>query len=205
MARLFVIALCKLLLAGCHREVPSPTGEVGSGVPYSMTAAQFHEFGQLSGAAERPSAASSAESLGVDHADVQNEIQTLCDGGNVSFLFPPFSWPALPTDVPAYEQFFGELGQACPTYSDFRMEGLRGQTANRMAGNELLREDLGSAPEDAVGQFCDSLNQNRDITAQVLSKAVDGADILPEGAGNLAEIGISLLIANCSNLIRYLS
>lgn len=208
MRRLTLVVLGLLLAGACGEDsevTPSPSQD-GSPPTFEllMSDAEFHAFGQLSGAPGAPLAETAAESLGVPQEEVDAQIQYLCQGFNW-FDFPPSNWPALPEDVPDYEQFFAAVSSACPESASGGLDLSRAHVARVMSQNQLFRFDLVDPPEEAVTGFCETLAQSQSITAPLLAQALEGAHVIPEGSGPLAEIGVGLLIAYCPNLTDLLS
>jgi hypothetical protein len=196
-------------VGGCggeNKPALNPVPDV-SPLPWQfyMDAAEFNEFGRLSGAPEAPSGETAAESLGIDPAEVQAEIERLCQGTVALVNSPPPGWTPYPEDVPGYEQLFTGFVLACPETASKNLPFLRARVANEMSRNELLRWNLANLPQEEVDTFCGVLEGTKDITAPLLSNALEATELIPEGNGPVAEVGVGLLIVGCPQLVEFLT
>lgn len=131
----------------------------------------------------------------VDPTVAENLFEGLCRGDPTGVMVG--SMLAFPNQAAGFQQVLDEVERQCgvPAAS---LDRARGQIARSMASNQAAIDHLTGAD---VSGFCRVLQDNDDITSTAIGEAAEGLGVVPEGAGDLVELGISVLIESCPELL----
>lgn len=181
---------------GDDDDTGGPRTTVSPFVPVRpLTRASFHAF--VVAADARVSAPGTDPEREIDQEDAQRLYDALCSGEPLTLFNSALSYPS---QAAAYEQIFDAAEAQCAVPAT-SLDRARGEAAWNMTRNQLALDRLLEPDAEAVSGFCDALQATDDITSTVVAEAAEGAGLVPEGSGDLLELGVSFLIQACPELL----
>lgn len=183
-----------ILLAGCEGG-SSPTPSTISNPFPRVSAAEFHRIGVVARASRLAPGETPAERLGVTEQQVRDYAAQLCDGVHPILHV---TYTQFPNQVPAFEAVFDDVRVNC--LADVATLDLaRGSIARSIAGNaELLARIDGQARAD---QFCEAVGDSEDVTTSLIVEAMLETRMVSSRYADVAELGVTLLLASCPLLL----
>ena len=186
------------LLIACDGAEPEPF-DWHPAVP--LTAQEFAAIGIAGGAEPLPAGTTAAAAFNTTQERIDQVVREACGGPNAPGLLV-FSAGASFRQVPAYELLFRDIEVNCQLPSVVQIDSMRGQIAARMANSQETLDSLLGPSTEQVNGFCGFLQDTEQITPSLVSSALQEVDLVPENASKVVEIGISVLIYACPELLR---
>jgi hypothetical protein len=162
-----------------------------------MSASEFHAIGVAADAPALASGTSVAQAMGTDTKNVQGFLNAIC-GGMSPILLPRIS--AFRSQVPAYEQIFWQAQSQCPKATPDLLARERGRVARSIASGQEFLNSLAGTSSAKVNGFCAELQKSERIDSKLIGAAAGELGVKEDGT-QLVELGVSLMIKNCSQLL----